>query len=244
MDSGFFELLHKSYEEIQRDSPLQFTSPFESRQCVQLCLLNGNVLGSDVIWVDKRIEERSKVILDTFNDVLRKTFVPVMETDIQRIDYAKSFVVRDFSVLVSCLSRVLEIELNLSIVQWIRGYEGIEMPQYYDRVKPGCTLTVLSDINLNEEKYGKLKAQALWNIQNLMNKYKDCFPRPIRDFILELLPICYKLRKTRNDASHSIVNSEDEFVNFYHCYCLIIKRGWFSELMNLKEQLKGGSINK
>lgn len=238
MDSSFSDLLHKPYAEVQGEASLSFTSPFGDSQDVPLRLLNGNVLGS-TIWVDKRIDERSKVILDTFNDVLRKTFAPVMETSVRRIDYAKSFVERDFAVLVSSLSRVLEIELNLSIVQWIRGHEGIEMPQYYNRVKPGCVLTGPRNIKLNGMKDGKLEAQTLGSIQILTAKYKDSFPQPVRDFVPELLAVWRKLRKERNNASHTSVNGEEEFVEFYRHFCLVVEKGWFTDLMNLKEQLRG-----
>ncbi len=240
MDTSFSDLLHKTYAEVQGEKPLGFSSPFGHAEGIPLRLLSGNVPGGGTIWVDKRIDNRSKVILDTFNDVLRKTFAPVMETSVRRIDYAKSFAERDYSLLVSSLARILEIELNLSVVQWVRGCEGIEMPQYYGRVKPGCALTVPPAINLNGVRDGKLEAQTLGSIQILLAAYKERFPEPLRDFAPELLAVWRKLRKERNNASHASVNGEEEFVEFYCHFCLIVEKGWLSALMDLKEQLRGG----
>lgn len=237
-------MLHKPYEEI-KDEKFTFSSPFKSSQdTIRICVLQDNGLSNETIIVDKRIEDSSKLILDTFNDIMRHTFKPVMENNVSELRYAKSYVERDFSSLISSLSRIIEIELNLSIVQLIRKINGIDMPQYFNKVaEEKGDVNIQKDqkvIKLNEEKKdNKLAPQSLGEICFLINIYKGKLPGNINHFAPNLNNVLHKLRTARNNASHSFVEDEKIFIDFYKNFCSIIKEGWLTELMNLKQKMRG-----
>lgn len=243
MSSIFSDILHTSFFNLKDKEPFGNCPIFN--EGTELCFhpLVQSTVSKKKILVDHRIDEKSKVILNTFNELLSNVFSPVMRTEICGIEYAKSIPEKDFSCLISSLSRIMEIELNLSVIQWIRKCEGIEMPRYYNKVKLSAPVMRVTSrcIMLNNTMDGscKLEPQTLGNIQYLMCQYQDDFPEEIKTIAPDFLRIYKMLRKERNNASHTAINGEVEFVDFYDNFCIIIKSGWLKTLMDIKERLRG-----
>lgn len=72
------------------------------------------------IVVDDRIDEECKRFVDSFNEILMKVYHPQMSVSVAQVSYTKSVVQRDFSQLVSPLSKVIERELNNSLVPFMK----------------------------------------------------------------------------------------------------------------------------
>lgn len=243
MSSIFSDILHTSFFNLKDKDPFDNLPSFDEE--TELCFhpLTRSTVSKERILVDHRIDDKSKVILNTFNELLNNVFAPVMGTDICGIEYAKAIPEKDFSCLISSLSRIMEIELNLSIIQWIRKCEGIEMPRYYNKVKRSASVMRVTsrDIMLNNTISGgdELEPQTLGNIQYLMCQYHDDFPEEIKIIAPDFIKIYRMLRKERNNASHTAINGEAEFVEFYDKFCIVVKSGWLKTLMDIKEKLRG-----
>lgn len=241
MSSIFSDILHTSFSDLKDKDPFGNLSSFDE-EAISFHPLMCHTVSREKILVDRRIDDKSKVILNTFNDLLRSVFAPVMDTNIRSIGYEKSCPEKDFSCLISNLSRIMEIELNLSVVQWIRKYEGIEMPQYYNKVKRSASvMRVTREITLNNAKVGsnELEQQTLGKIYHLICQYRSHFPAEIKAITPDFLKIYETLRKDRNNASHTSINGEAEFIKFYDNFCIVIKSGWFKTLMDVKEDMRG-----
>lgn len=198
------------------------------------------------VIIDNRIDDDSKVIIDTFNRLLKDIFSPTMSDSVDiSLNYAKS-TTYDFSSLISSLSKVFEREMNNSIVQWVRAIEGIEMPDYYNKVKEGVEVRIESrniSIDINRKYNGQLATLPIGNILDIFRYIEDNIkpiagaPKEISRLFSEYKMFLEELRKDRNAASHTGVMDEDSFVNFYKGYCEMVDKGWFTELMNLKEEM-------
>lgn len=264
MGNFFKDLLHQSYGERMRDEQVNpFSNPFSTEDMFSVpaedhsdCLAQEGVFQYSLIiiedsqWtdrrvkVDPRIDEKSKLILKTFNEMLVKIYHPNMSQNVRLLSYEKreSCNCWDFSALISSLSRVLEIELNNSIVQWIRRQKGIEMPRYYNRVKPGHNGRISDKIDLNEadrEHNNELRTQTLGNIKFLMEGFQKQMPESLAIIASGLCKKWEEIREARNMSSHTSVTDEKAFLNFYKVFCMIMERGWFTTLMDLKLDLRG-----
>lgn len=160
------------------------------------------------IFIDDRIDEECKRIIDTFNETLMKVFHPRMSTEATPIAYAKSSEERDFSQLLNSLCKVIEIELNNSLVPLL----------VIDDAKPPFTL---GQILL----YLKLK-----NIDKL--------PKLAKQFFFDNEKDIYLLKNIRNEAMHTKLIDEPRFLQFYSSFCLLLGKGWFKILMDMKEYNK------
>lgn len=264
MKDYFKNLLHQSYGERMMDNKINpFSNPFtvddpfhlsddngslemtqeEYIQCI-LVVLNNSQWTDKYVSVDSRIDLKSKTILKTFNEILTKIYHPKMSQNVRLVAYEKraTEVQWDFSSLICSLSKVLEIELNNSIIQWIRNKEGIEMPRYYNLVKPGFECKISDKIDLNAPVKGNervCQTQTIGNIEVLMKIYREKMPKTLAQIAYELGRILYQIRDSRNLSSHTSVMTEKEFLDFYANFCLIMEKGWFTTLMDLKMALKG-----
>lgn len=195
-------------------------------------LKDGRIFGSEII-MDNRIENESKTILDTFNIMMQKVFCPAMSNASDyTLHYTKFIEKHDYSALVSYLSKVLEIEMNYSIIQLIRTLHGIEMPKFYNQVKPNV------EHELNEKRNGKLKTFSIGTIIINIKEHLKKLPSTINKIYTDHRDVWDTLRDERNVASHTGLINEERFTNFYNDYCQLVSDGWFFELMNIKEQLR------
>jgi len=204
------------------------------------------------VTLDSRIDEESKTFIDTFNAALERLFEPVMSRSLDTsLDYTKSIKEYDFSALVNSLAKVFEREMNNSIVQWFRLKEGIEMPDYYNKVKyneKGKEVPVtIVKIDLNNGTEKVLFTIPIGNILHLikssmgdMIKHREIKEiKEISGLFNEYSDLLKRLKYDRNAASHTQVMDEKSFLEFYKSYCNLVDKGWFTVLMNLKDKMKG-----
>lgn len=97
------------------------------------CLSNliQNQKEENIIEIDGRCENESKIIIKTFNKVLPH-FEPLRRQYSTDTYYEGTF---DYSFLIIGLCKIFEIEISLSIVHWIRNKLNIEMPEYFKKLK-------------------------------------------------------------------------------------------------------------
>ncbi len=246
MNSFFKDLLSKSYgerlEEGENINPFDreslFSSPVSTSSCqnatVSILILMDNRVASNTLTLSG-LETDSKISLDTFNHLLRTAFPETNVT--QRLDYAKGNMPLDYSALINNLSKIFEIELNCSVVQWFRKKKGIEMPEYYNKYQPDKTVVYDAE-DLNARRGGELATISIGKIVRMMDKHKGELPQPIQEAADEFLPFAVKLGKGRNASLHTEVVDESQFIEFYNRFCTFVREGWFSMFIELKESLR------
>ena len=109
MGNFFKDLLHQSYgERMQDDRVNPFSNPFSTEDLFSFSTGNesGNLMREEVFqysliiiegsqWtdqrvsVDPRIDEKSKLILKTFNEMLIKIYHPSMSQNVRLLSYEK-----------------------------------------------------------------------------------------------------------------------------------------------------------
>lgn len=253
-DSSFSQLLHTSYADLQsrQDTPSDIEEEEDiycgSSLVFEMFDLNGTtVQPSESVVIDRRIDPESYTIFNTFADTLRQVFMPVMSGPqvpvlVCKADY-------DFGPLVSSLARILEVELNSSIVQYVRSLCRIEMPAYYKRYKEGCpnhTSQIIvygQQVDINERK-GKtgLKPIMTGDILLLMKRYKQEIANDIgmtEEAFGEVSKKMDKMREIRNKASHASVVTEADFKSYYTMFCQLVRQNLLTILADEKERLSG-----
>ena len=142
--------------------------------------------------------------------------------------------IKDYSALGLFLSKIIENEINHSLVQMIRKCHGIEMPDYYCKVKNNLgSLIVKSgnrdiDLNATDSKNGGLNNLALgeacflWHQMHKESaKYNDFITFGIDD---KLYLNCKKLTELRNYCvAHSEPTSWGDFCEVFNCFQNIMK---------------------
>lgn len=243
MISKYYNILHNrssSNSLISRDCK---EGPIDNSLFFYI-IKNSTILGT--ITIDNRIDEDSKIILNTFNKEIEQVYAPQMSTRVPSLRLSKSTTQIEFSSLVHSLAKIMEIELNNSIVQQIRKINGIEMPQYYKSFKPNVEAIVQigkdCTIDINSRNGVSLRPQTIGAIQCLVKHYKkqlaELFENHIEEFN-EFIELLESIREKRNDSSHTKIISEKEFIDFYSSFCAMVREGWFTKLMDLKQQLGG-----
>ena len=143
----------------------------------------------------------------------------------------------DYSPLSLNLCKIIEEELNASIVQLIRQIYGIRMPKYYrihdrrrGRVEVGNNL-----INQYDRNTGKLCTVTIGGIINMLQYLND--DRLIEYCRDEFIDKLETFRDYRNMAAHPRVLSEEDFLAMKDCFYEILKN-WIDLLNNLKQRLQ------
>lgn len=254
-DDSFSKLLHTSYADLCKEKPLQPVcnqTPPRLQEEALFCgcsfsfdvydLSLSNLNPTERIVLDKRIDRESYIIFNTFSESLKKVFSPVMSSSIVPMVIGKG--AYDFAPLINSLSRILELEINSSIVQDIRQMRGIEMPAYYKKYKPDhhdLKITIgTKEIDLNCENDGKLKPMMIGESLMMMRYYKKHLAKTLKveeNVINQHLKQLEVLRDYRNKASHSNVITEKEFVDFYNMFCNLMRQGLLTIWANDKERL-------
>lgn len=178
------------------------------------------------VVVDGRIEDESKQILNTFNTFLEKVFFPIMQEDVSLLPYAtKNPDEMEYASLVNSLTRLFEIEMNRSIVPKI-GEKRLS--EHKSLPKP------------KKDESGVL-SYMMGALLQVMGIYQnsEILPNEIRVLYKKFYETEFwsNFREDRNVASHYVID-EARFLNFYNSFCDLVKEGWFTELMNLKEELR------
>ena len=192
---------------------------------------------TSTLWIDKRLEDSSKITLDTFNRAFADTFRKHIHDNLTPINYPKYPERLDFSMLINPLGKIFETEINCSVIQWLRYQHGIEMPDYYNQVKPNTQCWYMN-VDLNKSSNHQLSTIAIGTALELIIKCQKELPNEIGSSSSDFFCIWKDIRNKRNAASHPGVVNEKDFIEFYHSFCELITKGWFTRLMDLKTKLK------
>lgn len=160
----------------------------------------------------------------------------------------------DFSPLVLGLSKIFEIETNLSVVHWVRKHLSIKMPDYYKKFSPECAdATVIPDttlvtnpkaIDFNMRKgvkwqapgigQSELAVQSLFKRNVLIESFSE---NEENAFLHAWSPI----RKMRNKAAHIEVMKESDFKSVADSIQTLSTTNNLNKIMQLKQLYKGES---
>ena len=186
------------------------------------------------------LEDESKIVLRTFNTVFPNFKRLIQDQDLPL----------DFSPLISSLCKIFEIEINLSIVHWIRASLNIEMPTYFRKVKPGDgTFSMLPSsklisnpkpIDFNCGRLDKWKAPGMGESElicktlHLENQFPDNLITDYDNFIH-----CWAvIRNHRNMAAHTEAMTQRQFLETKNAFTNFNDSGYFDQLTNIKLHLK------
>lgn len=141
---------------------------------------------------------------------------------------------KDFSALGLFLSKAVENEINHSLVQMIRKCHGIEMPDYYCKVKDGIGPKMVKsgnkylDLNATSTEHGGLCQLALGDACFLWHQMRENSTK-YSDFISfdnddKLHENCLRLIKLRNNfVAHSKPTEWGDFCEVFNCFQNIMK---------------------
>lgn len=161
----------------------------------------------------------------------------------------------DFSPLVLGLSKIFEIEINLSVVHWVRKHLNIEMPDYYKKFKPDFIKAVIAPdstivpnpkgIDFNMHKGAKwippgigqseLVVRSLFKNKLLIESFSDTE-------IPSLLNVWAPIRESRNRAAHNEIMHSDDLQNVATNMNTLIESNNLSKILQLKKRYQGGVV--
>lgn len=222
----YHKLLNTPYEQLKASNEATTTD-------VMVLFVIQDSRISHSIPIDNRIDEECKRIIDTFNDTLKATFHPIMTGEASPFSYSKNNVVRDFSQLVNSLAKVIEIELNNSVVKMLRR----------NNRNKSSLLNELTLTSINEKcvanKLEGTRSLMLGDIFDLLNEpIARQLPKEVLSFHEGHKKEIKLIKTIRNEASHTVLVGESRFLEFYETFCLLLREGWFILLMDLKEEVQ------
>lgn len=201
------------------------------------------------------LERESGIILDTFDKI-----APVYESRLSHLHHESrmhserynQFIDRfdielDYTPLVMSLCKVFEIEVNLSVVQWIRSQLNIEMPEYFKKYKPDrisytITPSQIPDarpIDFNKSRQGKWLAPGIGESEMATIRLATQGISPFDTDTFDLLMSNWKiLREYRNKAAHVEQIDVIAFENTKSSFNFLIDHGILKNLLFLKHQMK------
>lgn len=191
----------------------------------------------EIKW-DELIEEESKITYKTLLKVL-----PLLSELELNMDYSP-FAIGYF--------KIFEKEIDLSVVHFVRKYLNIEMPQYFNKIKPDYVTAIVTPefetqheqrrINFNKASRGKWLPPGLGESEQVI-KYlfekKNVSIERIGIVQNELMRKWRELRIIRNKAAHPDPLSKDEFNTAKSTFESLIDTGIFMNILNLKQYYKG-----
>jgi hypothetical protein len=205
-----------------------------------------------------KISIKSQDDLDALNErdfeiesqIIYKTFISSYKN---YKTHFKSIGIIDYSMFLLPLCKIFEIEINLSVVQWIRNELKIEMPQYYNlykdtnshvyRVVPSSDIIHNPQlIDFNKRIKGKWTAPPLGQSELIARTFflKQNHPTEISNFD-NLLNQWKIIRENRNESSHTIIKTEDDFNEVFNVFIYLYNTNYFSQMNNLKLRLKNST---
>lgn len=196
---------------------------------------------NDEFKLDENVEYDSETIIKTFNRLL------LMYID----DNGKFINDIDYTPLVICLAKIIEIETNSSIVQWIREGLEIEMPEFFKKYKPDIspdltsikpsqeisgfkTRTVNFNSKLNDQWSPPGSGLSNFVTRTLIevNKYKS----PIEMYYDEFVKCWYTIVEIRNPSAHRKILAYDDFEIVFNCFKTLQKNEIFKQLALLRSR--------
>lgn len=181
----------------------------------------------DALKKDPRLEEESKSRIGTFERIYSEIFLP--ETNRPIVSY--NFDDLSYSTLVSPLGAVLEIELNMSVYQFVRMLYGVPMPQAFNKRSGEKIIdTARSAVDVGA------RSQMLGSIRLLIDMNKDALSSVLPDVSSFSEKLGY-FTKIRNEASHTGSISKETFLKFYDAFSDFFNK-YLDALMKIKDRLR------
>ena len=202
-------------------------------------------------------ESQTAQLIASYNTILSKMYT-LSERELKSMD---------LSCLGCFLTKIVEIEFNASLVQMLRHCCGIEMPQYYNKPKPGTIVyikTSKTDIHLNKtDSDGRLETITLGNAFHAYRCLRDngryyyvgscssrkgeenckCDDRRLLIFGREFDELCTRFYQIRNACiAHTGQLTYADFRE-QHGYFKTFTREYMPKLMAKKEELKKNKNN-
>ena len=177
---------------------------------------------------------RSRGNILEYNDIL-EFFVPKRTFDEDKVAYndKQRMYPKSFKQLAQPLAEFFEREVNLTLVQLMRQYFGIEMPEYYRKFKRDCMAKVRTpkEVSLNACEYpDRLKFVTLGNAYHAYKTMCDPYdiykmPEMIGGSFLD---DWNRIANMRNDIDHPDYYEEDffgytEFRRFHSVFISILR---------------------
>lgn len=208
--------------------------------------------------IDNRCEHESSIILKTFNKVF--PFFEEINNEVSNSYHIKERALRnkssnnelDYSILIISLCKIFEIEINLSVVHWIRNNLKIEMPDYFKRYKnvsfpyllsPSHEYTFDTPKPIDFNKRGKCNIWIAPGLGESLLITKTLASRgeipPEINNIGEFIMKWSTLKNFRNLATHTQSLNEKNFQTVYTTFTALNDTGKFTEMNNLKLKFKG-----
>lgn len=157
------------------------------------------------------------------------------------------------SPFIISYGKVFEIEIDLSIAQWIRKNLGINLPEYYNLHQPNLNVRYFpkiknpKPIDFNSEKNGKLLLPGLGQTELAFYDFKNTFineqnwqVKIVEDFVNSWRII----RELRNKAGHIDIMNKEKLDLIKEHMSILSVNGIFRELKILKQKLKGEIVNR
>lgn len=189
---------------------------------------------------DLELEKESLIILNTF-DFLKRIYIRILNLFNSNLDY---------SPLITSVSKIFEIEINLSLVQWVRIDLGIEMPAYFNKykndprdysIKPQLPqLRNAIGINFNSHLHNTYKPPEIGKTYYVFVYLKDVFnkyPEQITNFD-SFLNLWNEFRILRNNSIHGVNATAESFNRIHHLHTSLINDNYYHDIILLKNSLK------
>jgi hypothetical protein len=183
------------------------------------------------------LEHESQVLLETLNAIY-----PIFLNTKSELE---------FSAGIIPLTKIFEIEINLSFVQYIRYLLSIEMPKYFnkpDRTKrnvyfPTREFPTELDVSVNVNSYTNNKFQppelGKTRLALMVLAENNRLPKEFNKAKIQtLLTHWEKIRLIRNNVAHTGVLQSNDLNEIIEIFSLMQRQGILGEIIKLKESLK------
>lgn len=233
----------KNISNIDYDSPINRSETAIDLNGKMYCKIEARIdfnLKKKVLEWHELIEPESKITYKTLQKVLQ--LINELELGL------------DYSPFAIGYFKIFEREINLSVVHFVRKYLGIEMPQYFNRIKPMFDAVMIPEfdgqsehkkINFNKGNPGKWNPPGLGEservVKYLLEKRAVNIER-MQPLQSELMMKWNELRIIRNKTAHTDPLSFEEFNRTKSIFESLIGSGILMSVLELKEYYKRGEI--
>lgn len=171
-----------------------------------------------IIIKDDRLSDESLTLITSYNETFRRLFKNTMMLGSLSIEPSQL----DYSLLINPLAKVLETELNLSLMPWIK-----KNSKQFER-------------DLCDEKGNTRNSFTLGEICVISTRLLDCecFPKEVVN-PKEFIHLLKKIRDLRNSASHTGCTNRADFEEFHSVFSNFITLGYLDAIMSIKRTLLG-----
>lgn len=186
-----------------------------------------------IIALSDGYEHESYILQDTLNSIQE-----FLSTNNSNVDY---------SIGVIPLSKIFEIEVNLSFVQYVRESLDIEMPTYFNKFYPSShdynirTSLKAPYVNFNQKtKSNDFLPPAIGQTKFIVNYYyrNNRLPKVFNANFQDFLRQWDIVHEIRNKAAHSSRVNIEDYNKVLSAFERIQNRGYAQNIIELKNQIR------